>query len=159
MAARRKIPIHQEYVYGNAARVMEPEPNERKRQRKPVRKKVVSYMVWRNQEKALHMNFPYVLALTIAVFCALLICVNYLKIQSTITTRLDHIENLEKSVEQLKVENDALETRINTSIDLDYIYKVATEELGMVYANRNQVRLYDKTESEYVRQYEDIPTQ
>ena len=60
-------------------------------------------------------------------------------------------------MEQLKAENDALETRINTSIDLDYIYKVATEELGMVYANRNQVRLYDKTESEYVRQYEDIP--
>ena len=27
----------------------------------------------------------------------------------------------------------------------------------MVYANRNQVLLYDKTESEYVRQYEDIP--
>jgi hypothetical protein len=43
------------------------------------------------------------------------------------------------------------------SSDLDYVYKVATEELGMVYANKNQVRLYNKTESEYVRQYEDIP--
>ena len=27
----------------------------------------------------------------------------------------------------------------------------------MVYANKDQVRLYNKTESEYVRQYEDIP--
>ena len=62
-------------------------------------------------------------------------------------------------MEHLKAENDAMETRINTSIDLDYIYKVATEELGMVYANRDQVLLYDKTESEYVRQDEDIPTQ
>ena len=95
--------------------------------------------------------------LTLAVFCVLVICVNYLHIQSDISTRLANIEKLEKGVEQLKAENDALETRINTSIDLDYIYKVATEELGMVYANRNQVRLYDKTESEYVRQYEDIP--
>ena len=42
-------------------------------------------------------------------------------------------------------------------MDLDYVYKVATEELGMVYANKDQVRLYNKTESEYVRQYEDIP--
>ena len=50
-----------------------------------------------------------------------------------------------------------LETRINTSIDLDNIYKIATEELGMVYANKGQVRMYNKTESEYVRQYEDIP--
>ena len=89
----------------------------------------------------------------------LVICVNYLQVQSTIGTRLAHIEELERSVEQMKAENDATETRINTSVDLDYIYKVATEELGMVYANRNQVLLYDKTESEYVRQYEDIPTQ
>ena len=50
-----------------------------------------------------------------------------------------------------------METRINTSIDLDNIYKIATEELGMVYANKDQVRMYNKTESEYVRQYEDIP--
>ena len=31
------------------------------------------------------------------------------------------------------------------------------KELGMVYANKNQVLLFDKSESEYVRQYEDIP--
>ena len=136
---------------------MEPAEKEKRQKQRPTRRKVVSYTVWRNQEKALHMNLPYVIMLTLAVFCVLVICVNYLHIQSDISTRLANIEKLEKGVEQLKAENDALETRINTSIDLDYIYKVATEELGMVYANRNQVRLYDKTESEYVRQYEDIP--
>ena len=66
-------------------------------------------------------------------------------------------ETLEKEIETLKTNNDALETRIETSVDLDYVYQVATEELGMVYANKDQVRLYNKTESEYVRQYEDIP--
>ena len=157
MAARRRAPVGHEYVYGNTARVMEPVKREERQKQKPVRRRVVSYTVWRNQEKALHMNLPYVVMLTIAVFCVLVICVNYLHIQSDISTRLANIEKVEKGVEQLKAENDALETRINTSIDLDYIYKVATEELGMVYANRNQVRLYDKTESEYVRQYEDIP--
>ena len=75
------------------------------------------------------------------------------------TARLNHIERLEESIEKLKGDNDALLTRINTSVDLDYVYKVATEELGMVYANKDQVRLYNKTESEYVRQYEDIPEQ
>jgi len=29
--------------------------------------------------------------------------------------------------------------------------------MGMVYANQSQILLYDKTESEYVRQNEDIP--
>ena len=82
---------------------------------------------------------------------------SYLKLQSSVTARLKHIESLEESIEKLKGDNDALLTRINTSVDLDYVYKVATEELGMVYANKDQVRLYNKTESEYVRQYEDIP--
>lgn len=148
-----------EYVYGNTARAAEPVHKEKTRQQKTVRRRVVSYTVWRNQEKALHMNLPYVILFTLAAFCVLAICVNYLQIQSTISARLAHIEELEKNVEQMKADNDATETRINTSVDLDYIYKVATEELGMVYANRNQVLLYDKTESEYVRQYEDIPTQ
>ncbi len=113
--------------------------------------------VRRNQEKALQMNLFSVLLLTAAVICTLYICVSYLKLQSSVTARLNHIESLEESIEKLKGDNDALLTRINTSVDLDYVYKVATEELGMVYANKDQVRLYNKTESEYVRQYEDIP--
>lgn len=159
MAARRRSNSHQEYVYGNTARAIEPIRREKDPSQRPVRRKVVSYAVRRNQEMALHMNLPYVILLTVAAFCVLVICVNYLQMQSAITARLAHIEELERDVEQLRAENDATETRINTSIDLDYIYKVATEELGMVYANRDQVLLYDKTESEYVRQYEDIPTQ
>ena len=60
-------------------------------------------------------------------------------------------------MEHLKSENDALQTRIDTYVDLDHVYQVATEELGMVYANKDQILLYNKTESEYVRQYEDLP--
>lgn len=111
----------------------------------------------RNQEKALQVDLPYVLMLTVAVVCVLFICVNYLHGHASINGRIHHIEVLEAQLEELKAENDALETRINTSIDLDRIYRVATEELGMVYADRDQVLLYNKTESEYVRQYEDIP--
>jgi len=36
-------------------------------------------------------------------------------------------------------------------------YDVATNKLGMIYAKKNQVITYEKTESEYVRQFEDIP--
>ena len=140
-----------EYVAGTAARKLQ------------VQERPVSHNerhtanVRRRQEKALPMDLPFVVMLTIAAICTLYLCISYLQLQSSITARLDRIETLEKSIETLKADNDALETRINTSVDLDYVYKVATEELGMVYANKNQVRLYNKTESEYVRQYEDIP--
>lgn len=148
--SRRRAP-QAEYVTGTAARRLEPES--------PQRTRDLSHTVTvrRNRERALQMNLPYVIVLTAAAVCALYLCVSYLKLQSSITARLNHIEELEESIEQKKADNDALETRINTSVDLDYVYKVATEELGMVYANKNQVRLYNKTESEYVRQYEDIP--
>ena len=151
-AKSRKNMIQTEYVAGTAARQFAvPE--------RPVVKPEKRHTVTtrRNQEKALPMDLPYVILLTFAAICTLYLCVNYLQLQSTVAARLNHIEALEKSIETLKADNDALETRINTSVDLDYVYQVATEELGMVYANKNQVRLYNKTESEYVRQYEDIP--
>ena len=122
-----------------------------------VRRPAVNHKVRRNREKALQMDLPYVIMLTIAAVCTLCLCVNYLHLQSSITTRIHTIESLESELETLKTENDALQTNINTSVDLDHVYKVATEELGMVYANKNQILQYDKTESEYVRQNEDIP--
>ncbi len=146
----------QGYVYGNTVRKLEPvrqrpevsEPDSRTRAR---------YRVRRNQEKALQMDLPYVIALMIAAVCMLWLCVSYIELQSTLTARMDTIQELEQELEAARVANDALETNINTSVDLDYVYQVATEELGMVYAGRDQVLLYDRTESEYVRQYEDIP--
>lgn len=148
----RKGMIQPEYVAGSAARQLQvPERQVVKREKRH------TVTVGKNQEKALPMDLPYVIMLTIAAICTLYLCVNYLQLQSTVAARLNNIEALEKSIETLKSDNDALETRINTSVDLDYVYKVATEELGMVYANKSQVRLYNRTESEYVRQYEDIP--
>lgn len=152
MAARsRRNTAQTEYIAGNTAR----ELNQGTRQ--VSRQESHTVTVRKGHEKALPMDLPYVIILTVAAICTLYLCVSYLKLQSSITARLNHIETLEKEIETLKADNDALETRINTSVDLDYIYKVATEELGMVYANKNQVRLYNRTESEYVRQYEDIP--
>ena len=164
MSVRRRQHVSAStYVDGNTVRKVQrtveirPERDEREEYRH-------KHAVRRNQEKALYMNGPYVLALTIAALITLVLCMNYLHKQASITTRISHIEDLELKLENLKSENDALQTRnnaletkINTYVDLDHVYKVATEELGMVYANKDQILLYDKTESEYVRQYEDIP--
>ena len=42
-------------------------------------------------------------------------------------------------------------------MDLDQVKNVAMNELGMVYASESQIRIYDSTESDYVKQYQDIP--
>ena len=152
MATGRNIRrVQAGYVAGSAARQLQVQ------EREHVRRESHAVTPGKRRERALPMELPFVIMLTIAAICTLYLCVSYLQLQSSITARLDRMETLEEQIETLKADNDALETRINTSVDLDYVYKVATEELGMVYANKNQVRLYNKTESEYVRQYEDIP--
>ncbi len=148
------------YIHGNTVRKLAPaetpavrpekEPQHRDRHQ-------ADYTVRRNREKALQLDLPYLLMLVVAACITLYFCVSYLNLQSVMSARVDHIKTLERQLETLKSDNDALETRINTSIDLDHIYRVATEEMGMVYAGRDQVLLYNKTESEYVRQNEDIP--
>lgn len=102
-------------------------------------------------------SIPLLLMLTVAVIATLYICFNYLALQNSITSKMDNIEVLERTLEDLKTENDALEQSINTSVDLNYVYDVAVNELGMVHAGQENVIYYDKTENEYVRQYENIP--
>lgn len=156
MAVRKKGVSPAAYVDGNTVRQdryhqeIRPHRDARSEYRQ-------SHRVKRNQEKALYMDGPYVIALTIAAVATLFLCVNYLHVQASIRARMNHIEELELTLEHLKSENDALQTRIDTYVDLDHVYQVATEELGMVYANKDQILLYNKTESEYVRQYEDLP--
>lgn len=158
MAARKRSPLSAaQYVDGSTARKINRTVQEARSEQNTREEYRRSHMMRRNRERALYMDGPYVFALTIAAIATLFLCMNYLRIQSSITTRIDHIEELELQLEHLKSENDALETRIDTYVDLDHIYQVATEELGMVYANKDQILLYNKTESEYVRQYEDIP--
>ena len=158
MAARRKVKSHANiaYVQGNTVRKIMPDQAP-VRVPEEVRRPSVNHQVRRNREKALQMDLPYVILLTLAAVCTLCLCVNYLHLQSAITTNIHKIGEQEAALEKLKAENDALEMNINTSVDLDHVYKVATEELGMVYANKDQILHYDKTESEYVRQNEDIP--
>ena len=159
MAVRKRRPVSASayHVEGNTVRKTRQATTESMPKRNAREEYRHSHTVRRNQEKALFMDGPYVLALTVAAIVTLFLCMNYLRVQSSITTRINRIEQLELTLEHLKSDNDALQTRIDTYVDLDHVYQVATEELGMVYANKDQILLYNKTESEYVRQYEDIP--
>lgn len=111
----------------------------------------------KNRERARQMNLGYVVFLTIAAIAVLLTCINYLQLQSEITNRMNHISTLEAELNTMKVENDAEYNRVTSSVDLEHVKEVAIGELGMVYATEEQVRLYENQESDYVRQYEDIP--
>ncbi len=107
--------------------------------------------------KAAVVDRLYLFVLAAAMAATLALCFSYLKQQTEINTHISSIEKKSTALEKLKSENDALKSSIDTAVDLNEIYRVATQELGMVYADKDQVITYSKTESGYVRQYEDIP--
>ena len=103
------------------------------------------------------MNFPYLVMLSVAMVAVLGLCANYISVQSRLTSTIKETQKNESKLESLKNENDSVENMIATYVDLDHIKDVATNKLGMVYAKKNQVITYEKTENEYVRQFDEIP--
>jgi len=143
------------YVEGNTVR-REAVPRPRREQE--IQQPEITRRVRRNREKIQVIGVPYLIILAFATVMVLGACVNYLQVQSSITAHRNNIKKLETSVMTMKADNNAVEGQIDTYVDLDYIRNVAMNEMGMVYPSDDQVIYYDKTESGYVRQYEDIPT-
>ena len=103
------------------------------------------------------MTLPYVFALTLASIALVAVSTRYLEARNGINDSARTVRMLENQLESLRESNSGLRKSISTYMDLDYIYKTATEEMGMVPAKEDQVIYFDRTESEYVRQNEDIP--
>ena len=155
-AKRRQIRVNQEagyYIEGNVVRREEREYEPFGESREQVRRRV-----HKNRAKVRQMSVPYVLMLTMAMAVSVVICYQTLMLKSDIIASKRHIATLQNQLDKIRLANNAVEGSIAIYTDLDYIYKVATEEMGMVYPTEDQVIRFDKTESEYVRQYEDIPT-
>ena len=102
-------------------------------------------------------NFTSLLVLTAAITATVFVCVEYLKVQTEVSGMEKRIVSMERELTSLTNKNDAVYASIHKTYDLDYVYQVAVEELGMVYPNNNKLITYQKRDIDYVRQYEDIP--
>ena len=89
----------------------------------------------KTREKARHMSAGYVMFLAAALCAAAFILVNYIQLQSDLTT-------LTKTV---------ADNRIISGIDLEEIKRVAIGELGMGYAEEGQIVEYENQEGDYMR--------
>ncbi len=153
MAVVRRDNGHRDsyYVDGNTVRRVTEAPE------RPSRKRKVSAETRKNREKALQMNLGYVLFLTAAAVLTVAVCVNYLKLQSACTTLQKQETALETTLSEIKLENDATENRIYSSVNLENVKEVAMEKLGMVYATASQIETYEAADGDFVKQYQDVP--
>lgn len=151
------------YVEGNTARKVNAVPEVRRPERTspvvdPRREQPSPRRQERKQPKQLSsINMASLLVLTAAIITTLYFCVEYLQLQSEVSRLEKAIVVKEENLISIKNINDTVNEQINSNYDLDYVYKVAVGELGMVYPNNNTVITYQSSDEGYVRQYHDIP--
>lgn len=104
-------------------------------------------------------DIPSLLFIVGAVAVAFFMCISYLEAQESITAMSKKVATLESEILSLKNENDAAYNRIDSLVDLQYVYDVAVNELGMVHASDSQVISYNSKKSNSVRQYGEIPAE
>lgn len=146
----------QMYVYGNT--VPKPAEMPKRHVKSPeMPKKKTSSRVRRNRRQALSMSSAYVVFLAVAAIMALVVCVNYVQLQSRITKRSKNITAMQEELADLKEENNTKYNAVMDSVNLDEVRDRAQNDLGMVYATPDQIVEYDDPATDYVKQYEDIP--
>ena len=101
---------NQMYVYGNV--VTKPSYEPKRRVEEPKRR--TSHRVRKNRKKALQMSPGYVMFLTVAAVIALVVCINYVKLQAGITGSSKQITAMQTELATLREENN---TRYNSVMD------------------------------------------
>ena len=140
------------YVYGNAVRKDHVEIQTPARQQKEVSQRVRA-----NRSKAMHMSKGYVAFLTIAAIAVLFACMQYLQLQSEITSRSNYITALQQELADAKEANTTRYNVIMNSMNLEEIREIAIQDFGMVYAEADQIIKYQRPDGNAVTQFAGIP--
>ena len=123
---------------------------------KPRRPREMDHVVKKNRDRAVYMNFGYVLFLTVSLLVAGYVLIGYIGLQSEITASVKRIASMESTLNSMKTANDEEVSRIESSVDLDEVRRIAITELGMVYPDEDQIITVPDEGNDYVRQVSDI---
>jgi cell division protein FtsL len=149
------------YVHGNTVRklyVAEPAIETPRKENRPEEEQKQRRQQQHSIHRANRINFLYTAAVTGIVAVIFTICFQYLNLQTEVKNNASTVSTLQSQLNDLSQQNEQQELDINASIDYEEIYNTAVNELGMVYPNKGQVINYNAGESEYVKQYMDVPT-
>ncbi len=112
----------------------------------------------KNHERSAHMNPAYVAFLVFMAGVLFVGCTMYINLRNEITEKQKNVESLQSKVASVKLANDEEYDRIMGSVDMEEIKKIAMNELHMKYPDSGQVStMLGNDESDYVRQYKEIP--
>lgn len=103
------------------------------------------------------MSLGYVIFLSTMVLVSAFLAVRYLNYQAEISEIKSNVHSLKSNIEVISSQNDAVSYDINAYIDINRIVDTALNELGMVMANEEQIKYFQKNVDEFMNQYADVP--
>ena len=124
---------------------------ERERERKRERQRIA-----KRRKKALLALKKQALVFTLAVVVIAGLFAYYVHLQNNITKSRRNINDLKEQITVLKADNSAMKNRIATSLNLNSIKEKAMSELGMVYADTDQIVYYNMPDDDYMNQIEPV---
>ena len=147
---------HFEYWYGTEA----PDLSYWEEEEEPVRAPKKRSRPGTQSRKAINrrtfMN-PAMIAFLVGVMCLMsFFLIEYISLQSEVTGTVGEIAQLETQLASLKSDNDETLNEINSGINLDDIKYRAITQLGMTYAQEDQIVTYDGESGDYVRQVSEL---
>ena len=103
------------------------------------------------------MSPGYVLFLAVSRVLLMGVFGYYVQLQSELNGYMKSVTGLEADLLNLKNDNDAIQKKINISVDLEVIREKAMQDLGMIYPEEKQIQYFEVETNDYMNQYEDIP--
>ena len=136
------------YVYGSAV----PQVDIRRQMEDDTRRiKRVSQTTKQNRELVHSMSPAYVVLLLASLCVTLCVVIWYVNLQSLVTSKVTQVNRLEAELNNLRQQNDEEKLRIDNSIDLEEIKRIAIGELGMTYPEEGQIITYSNAGTDYMR--------
>lgn len=150
MAQERRIANDRrnQYVYGSTApkvdirREMEDDSRHVSR---------TSRQTKRNRANLHSMSPAYVLVTLLCIGVTMGVIIWYVKLQSEVVTQVTKINQMESRLNTLRQTNDEEKLRIDNSVDMEEIKRIAIGELGMTYPEEGQIVTYTSIGTDYMR--------
>ncbi len=163
MAQKKAYGTGNGYIEGTVVRRQEveiPVPGrQNERRRRAQEQKREQALIREGKEKAREFSYLYLAGFVAVCAAAFVLLGIFVHGEASLYNHSRNVSNLQSQYEELVENNNATEARLEASIDLDYIYSVATERLGMSYPSEGQIIDYINEEREHVRKYESIPNE
>jgi cell division protein FtsL len=110
----------------------------------------------KTQARPRHISFAAMAGFAVMIIALSAVLIGYVSLEYAVIHETRQVATLESQLSDLKTQNDQTLNEINSSISLDDIKYRAIKDLGMTYADKDQVVNYESDSSDYVHQVQEV---